>query len=47
MLLVDYNVIGAIVIPGLAFGALLLMPFLDKAPERRPSKRPFQLELCY
>ncbi|QPQ31682.1 menaquinol-cytochrome c reductase cytochrome b/c subunit [Lysinibacillus sp. JNUCC 51] len=35
-----YNVIGAIVIPGLAFGALLLMPFLDKSPERRPSKRP-------
>ncbi|MEK5231502.1 c-type cytochrome [Lysinibacillus sp. FSL K6-0232] len=35
-----YNVIGAIVMPGLAFGALLLMPFLDKGPERRPSKRP-------
>ena len=29
LLLVPYNVIGAIVIPGLAFGALLLMPFLD------------------
>ncbi|MEB2279789.1 c-type cytochrome [Lysinibacillus xylanilyticus] len=35
-----YNVIGTVVIPGLAFGALLLMPFLDKSPERRPSKRP-------
>ncbi|HWK24705.1 MAG TPA: c-type cytochrome [Ureibacillus sp.] len=35
-----YNVIGAIVIPGLTIGALLLMPFLDKGPERRPSKRP-------
>ncbi|MGE7952754.1 c-type cytochrome [Lysinibacillus xylanilyticus] len=35
-----YNVIGAIVIPGIAFSALLLMPFLDKGPERRPSKRP-------
>ncbi|TQR35252.1 cytochrome C oxidase Cbb3 [Lysinibacillus sphaericus] len=35
-----YNVIGTVIIPGLAFGALLLMPFLDKSPERRPSKRP-------
>jgi len=35
-----YQVIGTLVIPGLAFGALLLMPFLDKGPERRPSKRP-------
>ncbi|WP_107841518.1 menaquinol-cytochrome c reductase cytochrome b/c subunit [Metasolibacillus meyeri] len=35
-----YNVIGAIIIPGLAFGALALVPFLDTTPERRPSKRP-------
>lgn len=35
-----YNVIGAIVIPGLAFGALMLAPFIDKGPERRPFKRP-------
>ena len=35
-----YNIIGAIVVPGLAIGALILMPFLDKGPERRPSKRP-------
>ena len=28
------------VIPGIAFGALVLMPFLDTTPERRPSKRP-------
>jgi len=35
-----YTVIGAIVMPGLAFGALLLAPFLDRGPERRPSKRP-------
>ncbi|QDQ02105.1 cytochrome C oxidase Cbb3 [Lysinibacillus fusiformis] len=35
-----YNVIGAIVMPGIAFMALLLMPFLDTTPERRPSKRP-------
>jgi menaquinol-cytochrome c reductase cytochrome b/c subunit len=36
-----YNVIGAIVIPGIAFGALLLAPFIDKGPHRRPTKRPF------
>ncbi|WP_053366947.1 menaquinol-cytochrome c reductase cytochrome b/c subunit [Bacillus sp. FJAT-27245] len=35
-----YTVVGAMVIPGLAFGALLLAPFLDRGPERRPSKRP-------
>lgn len=36
----DFNVIGAIVMPGLAVAALMLMPFLDTTPERRPSKRP-------
>jgi menaquinol-cytochrome c reductase cytochrome b/c subunit len=35
-----YTVIGALVIPGLAFGALLLAPFIDRGPERRPAKRP-------
>ncbi|KMK76421.1 menaquinol-cytochrome c reductase cytochrome b/c subunit [Alkalihalobacillus pseudalcaliphilus] len=35
-----YNVIGTVVIPGLAFGALLLAPFLDTGKERRPLKRP-------
>lgn len=35
-----YTVVGAIIIPGIAFGALLLAPFLDRGPERRPSKRP-------
>lgn len=36
----DYTVIGAVIIPGLAFGALLLAPWLDTGKERRPSKRP-------
>lgn len=36
-----YNAIGALVIPGLAFGALFLAPFLDRGPERSPVKRPF------
>lgn len=35
-----YNVIGAIIVPGLAFGALALAPFMDRGPERRPFKRP-------
>lgn len=35
-----FNVIGAFVIPGLAFGGLLLAPFIDRGPERRPAKRP-------
>jgi len=35
-----YNVIGAIIVPGLAFAALALAPFIDRGPERRPFKRP-------
>jgi menaquinol-cytochrome c reductase cytochrome b/c subunit len=35
-----YNLIGAVVIPGLAFGGLMLVPWLDNGPERRPSRRP-------
>lgn len=36
----DYNIIGAFVIPGIAFTALLLAPFLDRGPKRRPKDRP-------
>lgn len=35
-----YNIIGAMVIPAIAFGALFLAPFLDRGPERKPHKRP-------
>ncbi|WP_025026783.1 c-type cytochrome [Caldalkalibacillus mannanilyticus] len=35
-----YELIGSVVIPGLAFGGLFLAPWLDNGPERRPSKRP-------
>lgn len=35
-----YVILGIIVIPGLAFGSLLLAPFLDKGPGRRPHQRP-------
>ena len=36
-----YNIIGAFIIPGIGFGALMLAPFIDRGPERRPAKRPF------
>jgi menaquinol-cytochrome c reductase cytochrome b/c subunit len=35
-----YTIIGAMIMPGLAFGGLLLAPFIDRGPHRRPSKRP-------
>src|SRR5699024_3104463 len=35
-----YILFGIIVIPGLAFGALFLAPFLDNGPGRRPHQRP-------
>src|SRR5690625_4955768 len=36
----DYIILGMIVLPGLAFGALFLAPFLDNGPGRRPPQRP-------
>ncbi|WP_048602305.1 menaquinol-cytochrome c reductase cytochrome b/c subunit [Rubeoparvulum massiliense] len=36
----DFVLIGILVIPGLAFGSLLLAPWLDRSPYRRPSQRP-------
>jgi len=36
----DWVVLGTIVIPGIAFGALLLAPWLDRGPERRAFRRP-------
>jgi ubiquinol-cytochrome c reductase cytochrome b subunit len=34
-----FEPIATIVIPGLVFGALLLLPFLDRGPDRHPLKR--------
>ena len=34
------NIIGALVMPGLAMGALMSVPFMDTSKERRPFKRP-------
>jgi menaquinol-cytochrome c reductase cytochrome b/c subunit len=34
-----YNLIG-LIIPGIAFVGLLLAPFIDRGPERRPLRRP-------
>src|SRR5690625_4112079 len=36
----DFIILGMIVLPGLAFGALFLAPFLDNGPGRRPPQRP-------
>jgi len=35
-----FIVLGTVGIPGLAFGALMLVPFLDRSPERRFYRRP-------
>ncbi len=35
-----FIVIGTLGLPGIAFTALLLVPWLDRSPERRPFKRP-------
>ncbi|MBO8170731.1 MAG: c-type cytochrome [Bacillaceae bacterium] len=36
----DYVLVGTVIVPGLAFTALLLAPWLDRGPERRPNRRP-------
>lgn len=41
----DYIILGILGIPGLAFGALLLAPFLDNGPGRRPPKRPIAVAM--
>jgi menaquinol-cytochrome c reductase cytochrome b/c subunit len=41
----DYTLIGTVIMPGLAFGGLMLAPWLDRGPERRPSKRPIAVGL--
>lgn len=35
-----WNIVGAIIMPGLAIGALMLVPFMDTTKERRAFKRP-------
>src|SRR5699024_2180516 len=41
----SYVVMGILVIPGLVFGALLLAPFLDNGPGRRPTQRPIAVAM--
>lgn len=41
----DYVVLGAVVVPGLLFGGLLLAPFLDTGKERRFYRRPIASSL--
>jgi menaquinol-cytochrome c reductase cytochrome b/c subunit len=36
----DYTVVGAVILPGIAFTALVLVPWLDRSKERQLLKRP-------
>ena len=36
----DFVVVGTVILPGIAFMALMLAPWLDRSKERRPLKRP-------
>ncbi|MEB3101286.1 c-type cytochrome [Ferviditalea candida] len=40
-----FKVLGTLVVPGIAFGSLLLAPFLDRGPERRFYRRPIASSL--
>lgn len=40
-----YILFGILILPGIAFGALLLAPFLDNGPGRRPPKRPIAVAM--
>lgn len=40
-----YVLLGVVVIPALAFGGLLLAPFLDRGPGRRPHQRPIAVAM--
>src|SRR5699024_9514893 len=41
----DFILLGMIGLPGIAFGALLLAPFLDNGPGRRPNQRPIAVTM--
>jgi len=40
-----YILFGIMILPGLAFGALFLAPFLDNRPGRRPPQRPIAVAM--
>lgn len=40
-----WEVVGAMVVPGLAVAFLALLPWIDRGPERHPSRRKFVLSL--
>lgn len=41
----DFILLGMLGLPGLAFGAMFLAPFLDNGPGRRPSQRPIAVSM--
>jgi quinol-cytochrome oxidoreductase complex cytochrome b subunit len=38
-----WEVVGALVLPGVAFGVLALLPWIDRSPHRDPRHRPFAM----
>lgn len=43
----DWVLLGTVIVPGLAFGGLMLAPWLDRGPERRFYKRPIASTLMF
>jgi menaquinol-cytochrome c reductase cytochrome b/c subunit len=41
----DFILLGMLGLPGIAFGALFLAPFLDNGPGRRPNQRPIAVTM--
>jgi len=41
-----YEVVGTVVLPTIAVSALILLPFLDRNPERSPFKRKFMMAMA-
>lgn len=41
-----YEIVGTIVLPTIAIIALILLPFLDRGPERAPQKRKFMMAIA-
>lgn len=42
-----FIVIGTMIVPGIAFTALLLVPWLDRSKERQPLKRPLTIGIMF
>lgn len=43
----NFVIIGTMIVPGIAFTALLLVPWLDRSKERQPLKRPITIGIMF